>query len=80
MNMQHVRALFLVEPDENLLLAHMDTRYHIRAHHDASQLRAMAHVRWLHGLWLAEEARRWNLPVLKPHPWETLAKRIVETL
>jgi hypothetical protein len=37
----------------------------------------MARVRWLHGLWLAEEARRLDLPVLVPHPWETLAQRIV---
>jgi 2-phosphoglycerate kinase len=75
-----VRAFFLVEPDEELLLAHMDIRYRVRAHHEDAQLRAMAHVRWLHGLWLAEEARRYGLPVLKPHPWETLAERIAAAL
>jgi 2-phosphoglycerate kinase len=72
-----VQAVFLVEPDEHVLLAHMDARYHVHVSHNEALLRAIAHVRWLHGLWLAEEARRLDLPVLEPHPWETLAQRIV---
>jgi 2-phosphoglycerate kinase len=72
-----VQAVFLFEPDEQVLLAHMDARYHVHVSHNEALLRAMSHVRWLHGLWLAEGARRLDLPVLEPHPWETLAQRIV---
>jgi 2-phosphoglycerate kinase len=75
-----VQAVFLVEPEEDVLLAHMDARYRVRARHNEAQLRAMAHVRWLHGRWLADEARSSGLPVLEPHPWETLAQRIVAAL
>jgi len=46
----------------------------------ATELQAMAHVRWLHGCWLAEEARRYQLPVVQSRPWETLAQRIVAVL
>jgi 2-phosphoglycerate kinase len=75
-----VQAVFLVEPDEHRLLAHLDARYQVQVSHNEVLARAMAHVRWLHGLWLAEEARRLDLPVLEPHPWETLAQRIVAAL
>lgn len=67
-----IQAVFLVEPEEDALLAHMDVRYRIRVRYNATELRAMAHVRWLHGRWLAEEARRYELPVhfcLTWHRW-----------
>jgi hypothetical protein len=60
-----IQAVFLVEPVEDALLAHMDVRYRLRVRYNATQLRAMAQVRWLHGRWLAEEARRYELPVVE---------------
>lgn len=75
-----VQAVFLVEPDENVLLAHMDARYRVHTSHNEAKLRSMAHTRWLHGLWLADSARSSGFPVLEPHPWETLAERIVAVL
>ncbi len=58
----------------------MDVRSHLRVRYNATELRAMAHVRWLHGRWLAEEARRYELPVVELRPRETLAQRIVAVL
>ena len=75
-----VQVVFLVEPDEDVLLAHMDARYRVSTCHNEALLRSMAHTRWLHGLWLADEARRYGFPVLEPHPWETLTERIVAAL
>jgi hypothetical protein len=58
----------------------MDVRYRAIAGHNEAQLRSMAHTRWVHGQWLANEAHRNGLPVLKPHPWETFAERIVAAI
>ena len=75
-----VQAVFLVEPDEDVMLAQMDVRYRVRADHNEALLRSMAHTRWLHGVFLAEQARNSGLPVLEPQPWETLAERIMAVL
>jgi hypothetical protein len=61
-----IQAVFLVEPEEDALLAHMDVRYRLRVRYNATEPRTMAHVRWLHGRWLAEEACRYELPVVEP--------------
>jgi hypothetical protein len=44
-----IQAVFLVEPEEDTLLAHMDVRYRRSVQYKATELQAMAHVRWLHG-------------------------------
>lgn len=75
-----VQVLFLVESEEDVLLADMDVRYKTIARQNVTQLRSMALTRWLHGQWLANEARRYGLPVLESHPWETLAERIVAAI
>jgi hypothetical protein len=35
---------------------------------------------WLYGQWLQQEAIRYSLPVVTPHPWETLVERIVNVI
>jgi len=72
-----VRAVFIHEPDENVVFANMHKRG--RGFHDrekAEQL-VQTHAAWLYGQWLADEARRYSLPVLEPRPWETLEERIL---
>ncbi len=72
-----VRAVFIHEPDENFVFANMHKRG--RGFHDrekAEQL-VQTHAAWLYGQWLADEARRYRLPVLEPRPWETLVERIL---
>src|SRR5262249_44991963 len=75
-----VQVVFLVEPDEGVLLAHMDARHRVSVCHNEAVLRSMAHTRWLHGLWLANEARRYGFAVVEPHRWGTLTERIVAAL
>ena len=42
--------------------------------------RRQARASWLYGQWLQQEAVRYGLPVVTPHPWETLAERIVNVI
>jgi 2-phosphoglycerate kinase len=72
-----VRAVFLVEPDEGVLLATALARGREAAHMTEAEVRGVVRGRWLYGRWLAGEARRAGLPVLEPRPWGTLAERVV---
>jgi 2-phosphoglycerate kinase len=74
-----VRAIFLVEPDLEALVANMLTRSS-----DAStagdELRNYARASWLYGMWLRDEAQRHGLPVLDARPYETLLSRVLLAL
>ena len=59
-----VRAVFLVEPDEDVLFANMVARGRGIAERPDAELRAEARAKSLHGRWLAGEADRARLPVL----------------
>ena len=73
----YVRAVFVYEPDENVVSANMHKRG--RGFHDrekAEQL-AQTHAAWLYGQWLAAEAGRYGLPVIEARPWATLGDRVL---
>jgi 2-phosphoglycerate kinase len=72
-----VRAVFLVEPEEEALLANMASRERGTAGQSEAELRTEAHAKWLYGQWLAREAHRYGLPVLHARPWSTLIERII---
>jgi len=74
---EQVKAVFLVEPNEEMLFANMVARGRGIAERAESQLRTEARAKWLYGQWLIEEAHRYNLPVVTPRPWETLVERII---
>ena len=71
-----VRAVFLVEPDETLLLANVLARGREHTWMTEAELRAVVRGRWLYGQWLTDQARRAGVPVLEPRPRDTLAERI----
>jgi 2-phosphoglycerate kinase len=75
-----VKAVFLVEPDETLILANIKARNRGIAGQTEMELQTEARAKWLYGQWLAGEARRYGLPVLAARPWSTLAERIIETI
>jgi 2-phosphoglycerate kinase len=75
-----IRAAFLVESDEDVLLRTMLTRDRGMAARSAAEHRAEARAKWLFGQWLAVEAARHNLPTFEARPWDTLAARIVEAV
>lgn len=72
-----VRAVFLVETQEEVLFANIVARGRRIDGRSEAQLRTEAQAKWLYGLWLADEAQKYNLPVLEPRPWSTLVARIV---
>ena len=75
-----VRAVFLVEPDESVILANMPASGRHIAGMTQKELRNEVHTKWLYGQWLAREAARYNLPVVEPRPWETLVERLIGRL
>ena len=72
-----VALVFLVEPDEAVLLANMVARGRGMEGRPAAEQRAEARAKWLFGEWLTAEAGRYGLPVVAPRPWATLADRII---
>ena len=72
-----VQGVFLVEPEEDMLLANIVARGRGTAGQSEAELRTEAHAKWLYGQWLAHEAQRYGLPVLHPRPWSTLLERII---
>lgn len=76
----HVRAAFLIESDKKQLYANMVARNRgIDARTEVSP-RTEARAKWLFGGWLGDEARRRDLPVVPPRPWDSLTDRIVDTV
>ena len=74
---RQVAMVFLVEPDEEVLLGNLLARGRGMAGHTTAECRTEARAKWLFGQWLVAEAGHYGLPVLESRPWETLAERIV---
>jgi 2-phosphoglycerate kinase len=72
-----VRAVFLVEPEEDTMLADIMARGRGTIGQSEAELRTEARAKWLYGQWLANEAHHYGLPVLQPRPWSTLVERII---
>jgi 2-phosphoglycerate kinase len=67
-----VRGAFLHEPDEQQFVAN----YLSREPEKDPQVKR-AHVSWLHGLWLKQEAERVGLPVVLARPGDTVSERLI---
>jgi 2-phosphoglycerate kinase len=63
-----VRAVFLVEPDEDALLAAMLARGRGIDGHSVEEQRTQARASWLYGQWLRDEAERLGLPIIESCP------------
>jgi 2-phosphoglycerate kinase len=74
-----VRAIYLVEPDLEALVANMLIRSADASTADA-ELRNYARASWLYGMWLRDEALRHRLPVLEARPYGTLLSRVLLAL
>jgi 2-phosphoglycerate kinase len=68
-----VMSFFLHEPDERQLVAN----YSGREPADGEQS-VRARVSALYGDWLAAEAARRGLPVIRPRPWSSLERRVLD--
>ena len=72
-----VRAVFLIEPEEEVLLANIVARRRGITGQTEAELRTEARTKRLYGQWLAKEAHHYGLPVLQARPWSTLVERLV---
>jgi 2-phosphoglycerate kinase len=75
-----VRAVFLVEDQEQRLFNSALQRGRGFEEGGLAEQRRIIRANWLFGQWLKMEAQRLSLPVLAPHPWETLADRVLEAI
>ena len=75
-----VRAVFLIEEDETRLFRSAAERGRGFELLTPAHQRRQVRVSWLYGQWLQQEAIRYGLPVVTPHPWETLAERVVNVI
>jgi 2-phosphoglycerate kinase len=73
-----LRAVFVAEPFEGMILANMLARERGTSGRSPEELSVNARASWLFGQWLADEARRRHLPVVESQPLETLVDRILE--
>lgn len=78
-----VRAVFLIEPDEEALYQNLLARGRGAAEastpEQEGQRRAWVRLAWHYNLWLEREARRYDLPTVSPQPYDTLPERILQT-
>lgn len=73
---KRVRPIFVIESEEEAIRASLEARGQEHATPTDTELRVEARAKWLHGQWLATEARDRGLAVLEARPWQTLALRI----
>ncbi len=71
-----VKAVFLVEQDEEMLFANLVARGRGIAERPIAELRTEARAKWLYSQWLIEQANNYSLPVIEARPWDTLVERI----
>jgi 2-phosphoglycerate kinase len=70
-----VRAVFLYEPDEEQIV-----RNFLARDPEEGEQRGRAHVSWLYGEWLKDQAAAHGFPALPMRPWEALVERITTHL
>ena len=76
-----VRAVFLVEPDEEILAANMRQREQSGfGSFPPKEQQAMVRAHWLYGQWLRRQASHYGLPVIEPRPWETALARVWQAI
>ncbi len=73
----NVRAVFLVETDEDALLANARARGRGFADLPLEEQRTIVRMSWLYGQWLRQEALTHDLPVVSVRPWATLTDRVL---
>jgi hypothetical protein len=78
--MRDMRALFVDEPDEEIIFANMFVRGRGFERMPPDEQRANAHAAWRYGEWLRKEADKYHALVIPARPQETLFERSLEQL
>jgi hypothetical protein len=71
-----VRAVFLVEPDEEILMQQLRWYGHSCDHNSPKEQETLARAHWLYGQWLRRQAEGYRLPIVESRPRETLVERV----
>ncbi|HEY8293486.1 MAG TPA: hypothetical protein VIG44_13405 [Thermomicrobiales bacterium] len=72
-----VRSVFIVENDEDALLANMLKRGRGIDPNAAAEQQTETRGKALFSAWIQREAERYGLPTMTPLPWETLSGRLL---
>jgi 2-phosphoglycerate kinase len=68
-----VRAIFIVEPDENQIARNYLAR-------EGEDQPGRARISWRYSEWLREEAGRLGVPVVPARPWDTVFERSLDAI
>lgn len=74
---ENVRAVFIGEADEGVLLSNTLDRGRGFDPHANTDQQTHIHGSWLFGQWLHDEARQYQLPCIAARPYDTLPERIL---
>lgn len=75
-----VRALFLIESEQEAILRNMRRRGRGFENSSLKEQETLAGASWLYGQWLRRQADHYGLPVVESRPWETLLERVLQVL
>src|SRR5581483_2338062 len=75
-----VRAVFLVEPDEEVVIQNMRQRGRGFGQLSLKEQETFARASWLYGQWLRRQADRYELPIVEARPHETLVERVLQAI
>jgi 2-phosphoglycerate kinase len=70
-----VRAVFLIETDEEAIADNIRRRGREVGHRSAGEELSQVQMNSLYGTWLQQEAQRYGLSVVTPRPWHSLLDR-----
>ena len=74
---QEIQAVFLIEPDEDVLYQQFLARGRGFDALVPTEQRRYVHASWLYGQWLATEAHRYHQPVVPVRPYANLRDRVL---
>jgi len=72
-----VCAVFILEENEAQLLHNLQSRGRGFNEWDELEQKGFAHASWLYGQWLAQKARKLELPVINARPQQSLTERLL---
>lgn len=75
-----VRSVFLVEPDEEVVIRNIRQRGRGFASFSPKEQETLMRASWLYGQWLRRQTDHYNLPIVESRPWETLVERVVRAI
>lgn len=75
-----VRSVFLVEPDEEVVIRNMHRHGRGFDGEALKEWETLARASWLYGQWLRRQADHYDLPIVEPRPRETLVERVLRAV